>query len=215
METNELKAALIDVRKAYRLLYQYHRRVIDTARLVHELLAPSSAWAGNQCSVVPMMSNRNLLTSTNWIWDATPLVGISFLWKGSVAPPRKGRPGNGSRAGDYLVDVNFDADTEFSSRLDRGEPDPTTFGPPDTAQSTVRITVAMANQDCSTSVFDAWESNEYPTNDTCTTIWDEAFVVYSELFEAERLADETAITRLCVSFTENMRDTTGVVLEKS
>lgn len=38
-DTSQLKEALVDVRKAYRLLYQYHRRMFDMVRMADEILS--------------------------------------------------------------------------------------------------------------------------------------------------------------------------------
>jgi hypothetical protein len=64
----ELEIALTDVRKAYRLLYSYQRRVMDTVKFIADTLSKSvnSGWA-----IYSSNSPRNgsKLNLDSWAWD--------------------------------------------------------------------------------------------------------------------------------------------------
>ena len=67
LDINEFKKALTDVRKAYRLLYHYQRRVMDTVQFISDQTVFSFhggwSWFSN-----PMPKNKSVKLA-HWAWD--------------------------------------------------------------------------------------------------------------------------------------------------
>jgi len=74
--SNDIKSALIDVRKAYRLLYEYQKRVLDLIDYIGRKYGFSydGGWA-KFCNNAPR-NGKGLLT--NWAWDWLPFYFYEF-----------------------------------------------------------------------------------------------------------------------------------------
>lgn len=75
----ELETALADVRKAYRLLYSYQRRVMDTVKFVADTLSISvnSGWAIYSANAPRNGSKLNL---DCWAWDWLNMYVYEFFF---------------------------------------------------------------------------------------------------------------------------------------
>jgi hypothetical protein len=75
----ELETALIDVRKAYRLLYSYQRRVMDTVKFIADTLAKSvsSGWSIYSSTTPRDGSKLNL---DSWAWDWLNMYMYEFFF---------------------------------------------------------------------------------------------------------------------------------------
>ncbi len=78
MEETELKNALVEVRKAYKLLHEYQRRVLDIALFVNTKIIDLTATTlslNNKHYWWPWFSNsaikkgHAILSNTHWAWD--------------------------------------------------------------------------------------------------------------------------------------------------
>ena len=84
MSDNDLQAALLDVRKAYRLLYGFHRRIFDMARVIDGVL-PGYEFQ--------LMRPFNKSISAKWkpqrkttdYWEALPFYSTDFVWSKTAA----------------------------------------------------------------------------------------------------------------------------------
>lgn len=203
----DLKEAFLDVRKAYRLLHGYHTRVIDTARMVGDLLAPAGKewefWM-NPTHTTPFSSGRRLLTSQNWVWDATPLIGVSFLW---VKHERQEGWEKIHGEGDALLGMEFIADSGFRQQLSSNkdkEPLPESMGDPAQAKTEVRLAVIVRASPSSADVswYDLWRDKQYPKERGETVALRDGHKMYSRLYDAIDFASEDAIRAICAAFKE-------------
>jgi len=131
MSRDDLARALVDVRKAYRLLQGYHRRLNDLLQRVEEKVGQRGlvfeSWAPQNVAFLPR-STKLFFAPYNWAWDLTPAYQVSCAWS---SPPAGGEV---RRIG--LVAV---ADTGYNVQGD-GEPDPTRFT--DAADCSTEIWIA-------------------------------------------------------------------------
>jgi hypothetical protein len=117
-----LEAALLDVRKAYRLVYMFQRRVLDLVELIGQLIGddiglqflrwcPRGKYSGLPPGMNPLEENA---------WKMLPLYNAKFLF----APPDT-QPGKRLK-GEWLLEIRVVPDTGFTQQ-GRGEADPSDF----------------------------------------------------------------------------------------
>ncbi|MEY9770199.1 hypothetical protein [Sinorhizobium fredii] len=134
LDERALSAALADVRRAYRLIWDFQRRCLDTMKFVAQQFPEREfyQWASNGSNQPP--PNRSDPTRT-WAWDFLPLYNCSFLYTGP------GQDRWHPKIGDWLLEVRLLADTEWDVRDERIEPDPAEFGPVGESDTTLSIFV--------------------------------------------------------------------------
>ncbi|WP_437947569.1 hypothetical protein WME98_43595 [Sorangium sp. So ce296] len=125
----DLAGALADVRRAYRLLHAYHRRLCDLLQLTDEFLAERGfefdRWAPINVARLPQ-STKPFFRPEHWAWDLTPAYQVECVWQGSS---------NGTHC---KIHIHAIADTGYDDSCD-GEPDATSFKSAETAASELRI----------------------------------------------------------------------------
>lgn len=126
-KNDELKVALVDVRRAYRLLHAYHRRLQDLFQCVDDFLTAKGisfdSW--NSINVVRLPAKSKPFFR-NWAWDLTPAYQIACRWHGV-----RGRL-------TYQIEIEAFADTGYEQSGD-GEPDPARFTSAETSNSEIRF----------------------------------------------------------------------------
>jgi hypothetical protein len=124
---NELAAALMDVRRAYRLLHAYHRRLQDLFQCLDDVLVPKGIhfkhWRSSNVDRLPKKSKPFF---RNWAWDLTPAYQMSCVWEGV------------NRKHTYSIGIDAIADTGYNASGD-GEPDPSRFKSADHCGSELQI----------------------------------------------------------------------------
>jgi hypothetical protein len=118
---NELKAALTDVRRAYRLVYAYQRRVFDLAGAIAEPLEAAGFEFEHWEPTLFATPGKSFYKPDKWAWDFLPAYSFRSTWN-------RFRPSDVRRASLTIV-----ADTGFEKK--RAEPDPADFVPPEKALS--------------------------------------------------------------------------------
>lgn len=195
---NELAGALCDVRKAYRLLHGYHRRVLDVASLIAGCF-DSVSWLATEFGCSPMTRRRNPFDQGYWMWDATPMVLTHFLFTDH-------RGGRGwethHRPGDYLLDVTAVADSEFHDYEYSGEPDPAGFTKsPEQASSKFILTlVTPCGEQKDKNWLTVWNNNDYPAHAQAEDWNDGSYRAYSEEVAMEDFADSDAVAQIAGRF---------------
>lgn len=117
-DSDELKLALVDVRKAFRLLFLYQRRVLDLSMtFANEMgLRPYSVVYG---------FNRPATANPfdKWVWDMLPMYRVSFLFLSSFTDQ------NETKKGEWLLDIHLVSDSGYPDCISwkKGEPTPLTF----------------------------------------------------------------------------------------
>lgn len=116
--SDELKLALVDVRKAFRLLFLYQRRILDFSKtFANEMgLRPYSAVYGfNRPTTVNPFDK--------WVWDMLPMYRVSFLFL-SLSTDQ-----NQTKKGEWLLAIHLVSDTGYPDGISwkKGEPNPLDF----------------------------------------------------------------------------------------
>ena len=116
--SKELETALIDVRRAYRLLHAYHRRLCDLLEIVDERLAKTGfefdRWQPHHAAL-PAKASKRFFASDRWAWDLAPSYQLQCEWIATSTKLTR------------RVVIIAVADTGFDDSCD-GEPDPEHFG---------------------------------------------------------------------------------------
>lgn len=128
----ELTDALADVRKAYRLIWSYQRRMMDLIQVIADDFQELQFYAWS-----PLHTRRPTQLTSNplkgkWAWDMLPFYKVSFLYKPEAASP------NDLAEGDWLLEIHLDSDTA-GFEAHRGEPDAANFPDADTSRSTLSL----------------------------------------------------------------------------
>jgi hypothetical protein len=109
--SDDLAGALVDVRRAYRLLWAYQRRVNDLFHAIDEHLGRHgmrhAGWKPTSFANVP---NQAFYRPNKWAWDLFPGFGVQVWWTGTG-------PHGPVRADAWLY-------TDDGFQYTRGEPDP-------------------------------------------------------------------------------------------
>lgn len=116
-----LRDALADVRKAYRLLWGYQRRVFDMVGLVAGEFEDMAFYNWRT-----IHSDHPCRTGTDpmggrWTWDMLPMTRVSYLF----LPDGVDR--NSTLPGQWMLEVHVNSDTGFVDPEDGIEPDPAGF----------------------------------------------------------------------------------------
>lgn len=189
---NDLNQALLDVRKAYRLLFLFQRRILD---LVQEL----SGRLGQEFYVwLPAGDNESITWLKNPLqasaWKMLPIHNASFLFLPAGADP------NAPRQGDWLLEVVFydDGEPEVSS----GEPAPQEFRDPAESRSKIQLCAFVAKQDLGEKNWyhDLYGETDWPEADERPEASDEGLRVLSLSVDLADLPDSSAVENLAERF---------------
>lgn len=125
---DELAAALVDVRRAYRLLHAYHRRLQDLLHTTHDFLIKEGfefeSWGPINVARLPQSTKP--FFGSHWGWDLTPGYQVQCIW-------RRSRDKSSHR-----IFLHAIADTGYQTSAE-GEPNPATFDSAETSRSEIRV----------------------------------------------------------------------------
>jgi len=125
-----LAAALTDVRRSYRLVQSYQRRLWDLLQSLDEVLSgaglPFERWTPMNVWSPPKTGTRFFVE--RWAWDFIPAYQIGCEWQGTDAPKNLTR----------RVFVIATADTGYDA-TSQGEPDPAQFKPAEECATVLRV----------------------------------------------------------------------------
>lgn len=152
----ELATALTDVRRAYRLLWAYQRRVLDTVTRI--------AAAFDDLSFVhwlPHDFDRPAGASTNpaekWAGDLLPMLSASFLYLPSSADRTM------ANKGQWMLDVAVVSDSGYPEGDQLSEPDPAKFEPVEVSNSSIELYVFQSlSRRPIRWINDLWHGVEWP-----------------------------------------------------
>ena len=120
-DDQSLADALVDVRKAYRLLWCYQKRVFDIVKLIASEFDDTSFYYWRVVhSDHPPKSGTNPMEG-RWTWDMLPMVQASYLFLPSGIDPNSTLPGQ------WMLEVQVQSDGGFEEPEDGSEPDPANF----------------------------------------------------------------------------------------
>lgn len=143
----DLGAALTDVRRAYRLIYAYQRRLSDLLQEVSSTLAAQGLefyWWEAQLFGGVGRGGTPFFASGRWAWDMLPGYAPHCDWRSAAGLDQK------------RVVVVTRADTGFLAK--QGEPDPANFVPVESSHSELQIFLCRAKGvTLSPTAYDAWD----------------------------------------------------------
>jgi hypothetical protein len=136
MNNDEISKALIDVRKAYRLVYLYTASILDAVqRISQEFNCRFYVWTPTYYSNSPTIITSPFPPS-RWAWDMIPFYNTSFLFLS------EGADRNTQNKGDWMLEISIETDSsatdKFSEECEE-EPNPLSFEPPEKAESNLYL----------------------------------------------------------------------------
>jgi hypothetical protein len=158
-QIDEIDAVLCDVRKAYRLIHLYQRRVLDLCREItgsFETELNFYHWTASHTEMPPRRGNDPV---PRWAWDFSPLYDFCVLYLPEGVHYQSHKPD------DWMLAVRVAADSGFVLSGET-EPDPRDFQKVETCESTVRLYIYYCSQAFDANwFFDIYNENDFPRDD--------------------------------------------------
>lgn len=212
----DLSEALTDVRRAYRLLWAFQRRMLDYNRCIRDRLG-FEHYDMHYC-----FSRPNSYPEKKWMWDWLPgvLVGFESVRRTSdLSSYPNGDWTNYLKAGDAALLVMVESDSEFliASATGKGEPSPLKFSDVKTAKSRLHLRLIVNQVDRDEKL--SWHYQVLPA----VKSWPESgqvvdhpkvkgIVLTGEAYDLAELGDEEAVLAACDQFADNVSKKLGVKL---
>lgn len=204
MENDELSRALLDVRKAYRLLYLFQQRIMDlVAQLSGKLGQSFWYW-------LPSGDEEAILGSKNPVersaWKMLPLFDASFLFlqpeATNASAPRKGQ---------WALEVLLCFD-DGQPEGGRGEPNPADFANPALCRSKIYLYAYVVQEDIQGEWWrHVYQSSEWPEEDGIAETNTKGVRVIGLSSDLASLSDSSAVFELADRFGELVRAQGGSV----
>lgn len=149
-ENNGLPAALADVRRAYRLLWGFQKRVLCYNGVIRETLG-FTHWNGTLLFDAPFWNPE-----TRWVWDQLPMAWMHFrsYRRKDLSQYHEKKWSQYARANDAVLYTKLLADTGFPEAA-RTEPNPITFPSPEECKTTLSVFI-LVNRIDRDGTFDWW-----------------------------------------------------------
>jgi hypothetical protein len=149
---DNINAALVDVRKAYRLLYLYQRSVLClTEEIAGALGFEFFCWQ----PYFDRPSTRKKSPSEKWVWDMLPMYKAWFLFSQEASDPNK--PKNG----ECFLEISLLSDNGYPENADN-EPNPLEFEKTVADSDTcIKLAVFQAVEDLDHDWCYFWKEYEY------------------------------------------------------
>lgn len=189
---NDIKSALCDVRKAYRLLFLYHRRVADLITEIAGLMRCDFYFQA-------FRPQRHGVYGQNWD-QALPMIRNCFLFLPT------GQDAEDVKTGDWMLAVLVQSDTGFP--LDGEAPglNLATLLPVDAAQSRFSLMVYRSMIDQQRNWYrNVWDAVSWPKDREVTLELDGAIKTYAMSFDLAELADNDTVKDRVAHFQDALR----------
>lgn len=153
---HEVETALLDVRKGYRLLSLYQRRVLDLCDEIvcaFETTLNFYTWTPSQHQITP---RRGTQPTARWSWDFLPLYDFCVMFL------PEGVNNNTHNPGDWMLVIRISADSGYR-RDGASEPDPRVFNDPAECESTVKLYIYRCSEALEANwYYKIFEENVFP-----------------------------------------------------
>ena len=181
--SEKLAKALVDVRKAYRLIYLYQKNILSTVdRFVQEFSGVFYWWTPTESSAPPQ---RGTNLTKRWAWDLLPLYSAAILYT-------SGGENTEHFPGDWLLSFQLTTDSSFES--DGEEPNPINFEPAEDGETSIIISLWYCKKAISSNWFwGIWNEKEYPEGDYEEFDSPKGLVCINKEFSLEDLETEEMI----------------------
>jgi len=203
-----LSNALTEVRKAYRLIWLYQQRLIETIRILSEQFEVrfyqfSASLPGN--------SGQNPLERQ--LWEFLPLHVASVLFLNQVSVSSD--PNNKPAKNDYLLEISSISDTVRLGTQDRRSP--IEFGAPESTESRSQIRIYLfvndEDREANTNWYSGiWNKTDYPPHDQVGSSRVGGVRTYGYWFDLTDMADMESISNCAALFKSKAQERLGVSL---
>lgn len=195
------KETIADVRRAYRLIWGYQRRVMDILRMMADEFDTHEFYYWTPLETDPLAKRGTNPLKTQWAWDALPFYKASFLYKVI------GSDHNAPMAGQWLLELSVDSDdVDFDDY--RGEPDASRFPSAQTCNSTISLIAWQCTNDIKANWFNGvWETLDWPDPDG-SVLQHDAYPVRSVQLNLpiEELDSQAAIKKAVADFRNLLKE---------
>jgi len=194
-ENLEMQAALVDVRKAYRLVWAYQRRLFDIVKATTDEFEDMGFYYW-QTIHTARPANSGSSPFSRWAWDMLPMRRASFLFlNGSTER-------NLARKGQWMLELHLNSDTGFPVPPINSEPDAADFTPADQCSSELTICAWLCAEDAPCNWFHGvWSVTEWPENDNEVYMSAKPpFHLFRRTFDLAGLGDRASVHAAIVKF---------------
>lgn len=160
VNNEELSKALLDVRRAYRLLYLFQQRILDlVAELSGQLGQQFYYWLpSGDPEAQAILPSKNPCERNSW--KMLPLFDASFLF----LPPGV-NPGDVPRKGQWLLKLLVRPDDGRKENGGRGEVNPVDFPDPAECHSMIHLYSCIVQEDVSGGWWRLYSNQKWPEED--------------------------------------------------
>ena len=195
IENDDVARALVEVRKAYRLLYVYQCRVIDMMKAIAGGLGCQFYWQGFRAPRDEPLEKPIALLPM-WI--------NCFLFL-----PEK-QHHTALKKGDWMLSLRLISDTTFTPPDWDGDPDITKLPSFESAKSVLQFHVYLSLEDQQRDWnYGVWNSLGWPPIDEVHD-FDHGIRTYAQVFDLAALATKAAIDAAVSEFKEQLRVKLGI-----
>lgn len=198
----ELDAALLDVRKAYRLIALFQRRTRDLCVEIAEAFSTKMAfyvWEPSQNDRPPRSTVSPF--GGRWIWDFLPLYDFCVLYLPEDIDQQNHNPG------DWMLCVRISADSGYKT-LRSSEPDPRDFEEAASCESIVRLYIYYSKQAFRADWYqEVYSKNDFPPDDREHSFNDGQILAFGKRFSLSELSDGTAVRHCIDEFRRELSNT--------
>lgn len=187
----ELANTLVDVRKAYRLVYLYQKNILSTIeRFVEEFPCTFYWWTPTETAPPPQRSTD---ITKRWTWDLLPLYSTALLYISEGGQPSDHSPG------EWMIALHLITDSEFDS--DGGEPNPVNFEKAEDSETSINVSLWYCNKAMGENWFHGvWNELDYPDDDYQEYESPEGLICVQKEFSLGELENEELIVKATQNF---------------
>jgi hypothetical protein len=198
--TQDLTSAFTDVRRAYRLLWGYQKRVLHCIAFIRDRLGYT-----RHCCVDYQFNKPSDDIEDRWTWDALPftLIGFEAVKRAPLRAEETPTAANRRvRMGDRFLYLYVVSDTGLDDMLYaenwEREPDPSRFAPPEASRSELRLHILESRRDQEPTI--GWDKGIvqkiecWPEHGKCLDDEVLGVCMYSETFNFAEIADQDALS---------------------
>ncbi len=195
---NDINAALIDVRKAYRLLYLYQKSVLDLAKEIADGLdfQQNCCWTPIQFKTPPNRDNSPF--KDRWAWDMLPMYDVSFLFLREGVNKEKS-----VKVGECLLKVHIISDNGYQEK-GKKEPNPIEFQATENSDTILELIVIQASKDLGKTWVNIWNNNSTCNFDTEQLLRKYEMLLIRKEYCLAELSDQESLNRVLEDFKANL-----------
>jgi hypothetical protein len=201
LNNDEIFKALIDVKKAYRLVYLYTASILDAVqRISQEFNCSFYVWTPTYYLTPPRRTSPPFPPS-RWAWDMIPFYNTSFLFLS------EGANSNTQKKGDWMLDIHIETDSSFEEFIESNEePNPLNFKPPEKAESNFYLQLIYCIQPNKFNWYHFWQNTDYPDEEVDVIEEYKGLRYIGRKYELSKLFTEKSLLECVADFKNLIKD---------